>query len=84
MQGVEVEEITAGDIAIGNVRKIKLSDRIKRVELIGKHVDVQAFREQVGHGDPNGNPLPTPVLSENDIARRVAFLLAQGMKNASQ
>lgn len=33
--------------AIGLVRKIKLSDRIRHKELIGKHVNVQAFREQL-------------------------------------
>lgn len=32
--------------AIGLVRKVKLSDRIRHKELIGKHVNVQAFREQ--------------------------------------
>lgn len=32
---------------IGTIRKVKLSDRVKRLELIGKHIDVQAFREQV-------------------------------------
>ena len=26
---------------------MRLSDRIKRVDLIGKHVDVQAFKEKV-------------------------------------
>lgn len=29
------------------VTKVRLSDRIKRLELIGKHVDVQAFREKI-------------------------------------
>lgn len=69
------------------VREIKLSDRIKRLELLGKHISVNAFREQVGHGDPEGNPLPVPVvdeLSKNDIARRVAFLLAQGLNSAAK
>jgi phage terminase small subunit len=69
------------------VREIKLSDRIKRLELLGKHISVNAFREQVGHGDPDGNPLPAPVvdeLSKNDIARRVAFLLAQGLNSAAK
>jgi phage terminase small subunit len=47
--GVDVEEIRADGAVVGTVRKIKLSDRIKRVELIGKHVSVQAFREQVEH-----------------------------------
>jgi phage terminase small subunit len=45
--GIEVDEIRAGDVVVGQVRKVKLSDRIKRIELIGKHVNVQAFRDQV-------------------------------------
>ncbi len=32
------------------VRKLKLLDRLKVLELIGKHVDVSAFRENVRHG----------------------------------
>lgn len=47
--GLDVEEITVEGTFIGNVRKLKLSDRIKRLELIGKHVGVQAFRDQVQH-----------------------------------
>lgn len=31
------------------VDKIKLSDRARRLELLGKHVDVQAFKEKVEH-----------------------------------
>jgi len=67
------------------VMKVKLSDRVKRLELLGKHISVNAFREQVGHGDPNGNPLPVvDDMSKNDIARRVAFLLAQGLNSAAK
>lgn len=91
VQGIEVEELYEGRGEdrehIGRLRKLKFDSRIKRVELIGKHVAVQAFREQVGHGDPNGNPLPaSPIddLSKNDIARRVAFLLAQGLNSAAK
>ncbi len=51
VSGIEVEELFEGRgqdrTHIGRVRKVKLSDRIKRLELIGKHVDVQAFREKV-------------------------------------
>ena len=32
------------------VRKLKLLDRLKVLELIGKHVNVSAFRENVSHG----------------------------------
>ena len=31
------------------LRKLKLLDRLKVLELIGKHVDVSAFRENVAH-----------------------------------
>lgn len=45
--GLDVEEIKAEGVTIGVIRKIKLSDRIKRIELIGKHVSVQAFSEKL-------------------------------------
>ncbi len=44
------------------VRKIKMTDRIKHIELIGKHISVQAFREQVGLGDPDGKALKPTVI----------------------
>ncbi len=43
--------------AVGMVRKIKLTDRVKHLELIGRHVDVQAFRDQKALTGPNGEPL---------------------------
>lgn len=45
--GVDVQENVVEGVKMGQTIKVKLSDRIKRIELIGKHVDVQAFREQV-------------------------------------
>lgn len=33
----------------GMLREVKLSDRIKRLELIGKHIDVQAFKDKIEH-----------------------------------
>lgn len=42
--GIEVETIGEG---AGHVTKIKVSERIKRLELIGKHIDVQAFKEKI-------------------------------------
>lgn len=52
--GVETAQERDGADADGNptfvtVRKVKLLDRTKLVELIGKHVDVGAFRERVEH-----------------------------------
>lgn len=33
----------------GLIMKVKLSDRIKRLELIGKHVNIQAFKDKIEH-----------------------------------
>lgn len=53
VQGVDIEEIFTGTgenrKKIGEVRKVRLSDRVKRKELLGKHVQVQAFSERVEH-----------------------------------
>ena len=49
--GVEIEDLFEGRGEerehVGYTKKVKLSDRIKRIELICKHVSVQAFREKV-------------------------------------
>lgn len=47
--GLDVEEIELDGIKVGSVKKIRVSDRIKRLELIGKHISVQAFQERVKH-----------------------------------
>lgn len=43
--GIDVE-ITGGDWPV-TIKKLRLSDRLKRIELIGKHVDINAFKERV-------------------------------------
>lgn len=59
--GFDVEEITNvdadGDLVPGIIRKIKLSDRTKRLELLGKHVDVQAWKERKEVDVPKDSPL---------------------------
>jgi len=45
LSGMDITEI-AGDAA-GLLKKIKWPDKVKNLELLGKHVAVQAFREQV-------------------------------------
>lgn len=51
ISGIEVEELWEGRgedrVQIGMLRKVKISDRLKRIELIGKHIGVQAFKERV-------------------------------------
>lgn len=56
--GVEIEALFEGfgedRIQIGHVKKVKLSDRVRRLELIGKHVRVNAFQEVVQHKGLDG------------------------------
>lgn len=64
--GVEVFEEFAPDgeggrQVIGHTKKIKLVDRIKNLELIGKHVGVQAFREKLELTGRNDGPVQVDV-----------------------
>ena len=44
-----LKTIGEGESAVESVlQKIKWPDKVKNLELIGKHVDVQAFKDQVG------------------------------------
>ena len=52
--GVDVEVILEDGAEIGRVKKIKLSDRVRRLELIGKHVKINAFQNNVHHTGLNG------------------------------
>lgn len=65
--GIDIEELFEGQgedrEQVGYVKKVKLSDRIKRIELIGKHVGVQAFRDQAALMNPDGTPLQPPVIN---------------------
>lgn len=45
--GMDIEELRVEGETAGTIRKVKLSDRVKRLELLGKHVNVQAFRDQL-------------------------------------
>lgn len=48
VSSIDVEIIRAPDgTEMGIIKKIKVSDRIRRLELIGKHVSVKAFEERV-------------------------------------
>ncbi|MBI6912487.1 terminase small subunit [Pseudomonas juntendi] len=53
--------------------KVKFHDKLRALELIGKHVNVNAFREQVNH---TGNINFTDMTDE-EIERRIAKLSGQ-------
>ena len=53
--------------------KVKFHDKLRALELIGKHVNVNAFREQVNH---TGNINLTDITDE-ELERQIAKLLGQ-------
>jgi Phage terminase, small subunit len=78
----EFEEVDGRNVPAGLVHKVKLSDRIRRLELIGKHVAVGAFAEKHEHTGKDGGPIEVKDVSDEEVARRMAFTLAKGMPAA--
>lgn len=48
LSGIDIQELMSGDTA-SVVRKIKWPDKVKNLELLGKHVEIQAFSENHKH-----------------------------------
>ena len=78
MTGVNANPMVEDGETIGQVFKLKLSDRIRRIELIGKHIGVQAFAERRELSGPDGGPIKVEdQLSDMEVARRIAWVLAK-------
>lgn len=58
--------------------KFKLSDKRGSLELIGKHLGM--FPARMEHTGKDGGPIETKDMSELDLARTVAAMLAAGVK----
>ncbi|MGV4308239.1 terminase small subunit [Citrobacter portucalensis] len=71
LSGMDVTEI-AGDTP-SLLKKIKWPDKVKNLELLGKHVDVQAFKEQVSneHTGKNGGPIEYTDITEEELEERL-------------
>jgi phage terminase small subunit len=74
LSGFELAEMFEGQgkerDMVGILKKIKWPDKVKNLELIGKHVSVNAFRENVNH---SGNVNHTH-LSDEELEARIAQL----------
>jgi phage terminase small subunit len=57
LSGIDIAEITEDGVNIGMLKKIKWPDKVKNLELIGKHVSVSAFKEKVEISGDKKNPL---------------------------
>ncbi len=66
----------------GGVVEVKLSDRTKRLELIGKHINVGAFSEKHEHTGPDGGPIKTEMdlskLSDDQLKQLAGIIAAAG------
>ena len=78
-QAVKLHERCMSEIepdAVEGVFKFNAAGAAKALELVGKHVGVQAFRDQIGLSDPNGGPvamtLDTSKLSDTVLAELMA------------
>lgn len=82
IQGLDVQEQFEGSgderQFVGYVKKYKLTDRLGAVntalKMFGK------LTEKVEHTGKDGGPIETRDMSDNDVARRIAFALYQGLK----
>lgn len=63
MSGIDISELWDGRgedrEQIGLLKKIKWPDKVKNLELIGKHIDVQAFSTKIDHSSSDGTMSPT-------------------------
>jgi phage terminase small subunit len=76
---VEQYEGTGADRQFtGYLKKYKLSDRLSAVNTALKMFGKLSDKHEITGKD--GGPIQTEELSPNDIARRIAFTLAQGLK----
>jgi phage terminase small subunit len=86
--GIETEQqfemIDGKKVPTGVLHKIKLSDRAKREELIGRHRRVGAWVDKHEHSGPDGKPIEVVEIPETERARRIAFLLSKATRETVQ
>lgn len=53
LSGLDISQINMGDDSISILKKIKWPDKVKNLELMGRHVSVRAFEKEqdLGNGD---------------------------------
>lgn len=61
---VNLENLELSD-GVGCFKKIKWPDKVKNLELLGKHVSVGAFKDKIEHTGANGGPI--------DLSLKVVF-----------
>ena len=57
IQGLKTVTVGNTEVGFGQVTEAKLADRLKVLELIGRHVTVGVWRDKLEHVGPDGGPL---------------------------
>ncbi len=81
VSGLDVDETFEEGKKLGQVTKVKLSDRIKRIELIGKHVEVQAFADRKEIGGIGGGPVKVEDMNTTKFALLILAALREAEEN---
>lgn len=76
--GLDTVNIGNKDIGIGQIVKFKFADKRSALVEMGKQIGM--FKERVEHTGKDGGPIETKDLSDNEVARRMAFLLTKAAK----
>jgi phage terminase small subunit len=83
IQQFEIEEVFAGRgderLQIGLLKKIKWPDKVKNLELLGKHIDISAFRVNIGVTGGDGGPVRT--ITTEMTAQEAAEAYADTLNN---
>lgn len=61
VNGLDVVEIAKGDIE-KVIKKLKWPDKLRNLELLGRHVDVSAFKDTVDHKSSDGSMTPQEIV----------------------
>ncbi|NDJ59437.1 terminase small subunit [Enterobacteriaceae bacterium 4M9] len=74
LSGLDIMAMAGDGDTAALLKKIKWPDKVKSLELLGKHISVQAFKEQAAHEHTgkNGGPIEATTLTKDEYkaARR--------------
>ncbi|CVD57687.1 Terminase small subunit [Serratia marcescens] len=62
LSGLDVLEMVSEGNSAAIIKKIKWPDKVKNLELLGKHIEVNAFKEMVDHKSSDGTMTPKPTV----------------------
>jgi len=60
LSGLDIQAISGEEGTAALIKKIKWPDKSKNLELLGKHIDVNAFKENIDHKSSDGSMTPKP------------------------